>query len=67
MIRFTLNGQPAELSEPMPLSTALQQLNYQNGLFAIALNRTFIAKERYTECIVNDGDELEIVSPIQGG
>jgi sulfur carrier protein len=37
------------------------------GRFIIALNDQLISKTDYSKCLLNDGDRLEILSPITGG
>lgn len=35
--------------------------------FAVAINTVFVPKARYAEQALNDGDRLEVISPVTGG
>lgn len=39
----------------------------QQSTFAVALNGNFVGKTDYDTTIVNNGDSLDILQPIQGG
>ncbi|MBL4765385.1 MAG: sulfur carrier protein ThiS [Colwellia sp.] len=39
----------------------------QQSTFAVALNGEFIGKADYDSTIVNNGDSLDVLLPIQGG
>jgi len=41
-------------------------MKYNKGI-AVALNETFVLKTKYAETEINDGDRLDILSPIAGG
>lgn len=65
MLTIQLNGNAIAIT-----STNLQQVlaKYASQtVFAVALNGEFIPKEHYAELSLKPGDQLEIVSPMQGG
>lgn len=64
-IRF--NGHDHDLPEPATVRTALDHFGIAGGAFAVALNLEFVPRDRYAETTLRDGDELEVVSPRQGG
>ena len=67
MINVILNGEKTELLEELSLSEAIMQWGYQQGPFAVAVNETFVAKTDHATTVIRSGDQIEIVSPIQGG
>jgi len=68
-IELTLNGQ-AYTTEATHLAPFLQQLedsgNIKSG-YAVAINRNFVPKIQYADVALNTGDDIEILSPMQGG
>jgi len=45
----------------------IKALNYKTKSFAIAVNTTFVAIDSYSKTIINDGDTIDILAPVQGG
>ena len=62
-----INGQKKNLQKPLSIEHLLEVEGYGDMLVAIARNGVFIARTSYEDIIVADGDEIEIVSPMQGG
>lgn len=67
MISIILNGKKMELPEEQPLAEAIKVLGYDQGPFAVAVNESFVARSDHGSTMVRQGDQIEIVSPIQGG
>jgi sulfur carrier protein len=67
MIKITLNGQATTLPLSCPLETALTISGYTEGHFAVAVNKTFIPKSRHAHTLLQEGDQVEILAPMQGG
>jgi len=53
-------------TETLTVETLLQEMNFGDGI-AVALNETFVLRTSYSETNINDGDKLDILSPVQGG
>ena len=49
------------------LDTLLEQLGYQSGVVATALNGRFVPVAERKNIHLTDGDHIEIVAPMQGG
>ncbi|MCB1523854.1 MAG: sulfur carrier protein ThiS [Hyphomicrobiales bacterium] len=49
------------------LEGLLAELDYADQTVATALNRNFVRKKDRAEAKLNDGDEVEILTPRQGG
>ena len=65
-MRVTVNGQPREIAAPS-VAALLSELEYEGTHFAIALNYDVVPKSRWAETVLNAGDEIEIITPRQGG
>ncbi len=62
-----VNGKKTELATPHSLAEAIQRWGYQGAPIAVAHNDEFVPRGRYAAIRLQDGDRLEIVSPMQGG
>lgn len=49
------------------LNELLEKLNIDQKYSVIAINFDCITKSKYQETEIKDGDEIEILSPMQGG
>ena len=65
-MRVTINGEPREISSDS-VDALLGELDYQGTHFAIALNYDVLPKSRWRETPLKNGDEIEIITPRQGG
>jgi len=65
-MRVTINGEQREIAA-QSVATLLRELEYEGTHFAIALNYDVVPKSRWTETLLNAGDEIEIITPRQGG
>jgi sulfur carrier protein len=65
-MRVTVNGEQREISAAR-VDALLSELEYEGTHFAIALNYDVVPKSRWAETQLNAGDEIEIITPRQGG
>ena len=65
-MRVIVNGEPREISSGS-VDALLAELDYEGTHFAIALNFDVLPKSRWAETPINSGDEIEIITPRQGG
>ena len=65
-MRVTVNGEQHEIAANS-VAALLRELDYEGTHFAIALNYDVVPKSRWTETELNAGDEIEIITPRQGG
>lgn len=49
------------------LQAILQELGYEDRTIATAVNATFVPRSERTRTDLQEGDTLEIVTPMQGG
>jgi sulfur carrier protein len=65
-MRVTVNGESREISSAS-VDALLGELEYEGTHFAIALNYDVLPKIRWAETRLKAGDEIEIITPRQGG
>jgi sulfur carrier protein len=65
-MRVMINGEQREISSAR-IDALLGELEYEGTHFAIALNYDVLPKSRWAETAINSGDEIEIITPRQGG
>lgn len=64
---ISVNGEKKTFEvKSMSVQELLERLGYKEG-FAVALNMTFVLNTTYNETMIKDGDELDILAPVQGG
>ena len=65
-MRVIINGEEREIAATR-LDALLGELDYEGTHFAIALNYDVLPKSRWAETQLKAGDEIEIITPRQGG
>jgi sulfur carrier protein len=65
-MRVIVNGESREIASKC-IATLLSELDYEGAHFAIALNYDVVPRNRWSETPLNAGDEVEIITPRQGG
>ena len=65
-MRVTVNGEAREINASS-VDALLRELEYEGTHFAIALNYDVLPKSRWAETPIKNGDEIEIITPRQGG
>jgi sulfur carrier protein len=65
-MRVIINGEAREIASTR-LDALLGELDYEGTHFAIAVNYDVLPKNRWAETPLKTGDEIEIITPRQGG
>ena len=65
-MRVTVNGEEREVSSAS-VDALLGELEYEGSHFAIALNFDVLPRSRWAQTPLKSGDEIEIITPRQGG
>ena len=65
-MRVIVNGESREIAA-QSVGALLSELDYEGTHFAIALNYDVVPKSRWAETQLKAGDEIEIITPRQGG
>jgi sulfur carrier protein len=67
MIKISVNGEVKEVEENLNVRELIDALEYKTRGFAVAVNTTFVAIDSYEKTIIQDGDTIDILAPVQGG
>jgi sulfur carrier protein len=65
-MRVTVNGEQREILSAS-VDALLSELEYEGTHFAIALNYDVLPKSQWAQTPIKSGDEIEIITPRQGG
>ncbi|WP_315781926.1 MULTISPECIES: sulfur carrier protein ThiS [unclassified Bradyrhizobium] len=65
-MRVTVNGEARDIAATS-VAALLSELDYEGTHFAIALNYDVVPRSRWAETQLKTGDEIEIITPRQGG
>jgi sulfur carrier protein len=65
-MRVTVNGEQREIAS-RSVEALLNELEYDGTHFAIAVNYYVLPRSRWSQTQLNNGDEIEIITPRQGG
>lgn len=67
MLDISLNGEPTTTDSPT-LHALLQSRGYDfKTAFACAINKAFVPRPQWPERTLQNGDRIDIVTPITGG
>jgi sulfur carrier protein len=65
-MRVIVNGEQREIASES-VAALLDELEYDGTHFAIALNYDVVPKNCWAQTTLKSGDEIEIITPRQGG
>ena len=65
-MRVTVNGEAREIASTS-VDALLAELEYEGSHFAIALNYDVLPRAKWAQTQLKAGDEIEIITPRQGG
>jgi sulfur carrier protein len=65
-MRVIVNGEAREIASDS-VDALLGELDYEGTHFAIAVNYDVVPKSRWAQTQLRSGDEIEIITPRQGG
>jgi len=64
---LSVNGELTTFeTDRLTVEELLKEMNFGKGV-AVALNETFVMKSKYNETNINEGDRVDVLSPVQGG
>ena len=67
-MQITFHGKIMTFDSPLPVSEVLLYLDSKVAEpFALAVNNEFVPRSQYGQTILKDGDEMDLVTPMQGG
>jgi sulfur carrier protein len=63
----SLNGRPISTAAPT-LRSLLEQQGYElTAAMACAINKQFVPRPQWPECVLKAGDQIDVITPITGG
>lgn len=65
-MKITINQQATELQPQATVADALARLQAKPP-FAVAVNTVFVPRSQYAAHALQDGDRMEVISPVTGG
>ena len=65
-MHVTVNGEAREIASSR-VDALLGELEYEGTHFAIALNYDVLPRSQWAQTALKTGDEIEIITPRQGG
>lgn len=66
-MKIIVNGKEEEVPSPVSVADLLTRLEISPALVAVERNRSVVPKRQFAACMVEDGDEIEIVTLVGGG
>ena len=67
MIRITVNGRNVELNESMTVEQMLDRVEVPRNYLAVEVNAEVVPREEYTAHVIQNGDQIELVTLVGGG
>ncbi len=67
MIKVTVNGEPVETETEMTIKRLLESVDVPPNYLAVEVNQEVVPREEHETQLVNDGDEIEVVTLVGGG
>ena len=65
-MQLIVNGERKEIASAR-IDALLNELEYEGTHFVVAVNYSVVQRARWSEIDLKDGDEVEILTPRQGG
>lgn len=66
-ITLSVNGDSLTCSPQTPVVELLKELNYNPRLVAVEYNGEILHRQHWSDTVVKEGDQLEIVTIVGGG
>jgi sulfur carrier protein len=66
-MKIIVNGDAHEVPSAASLAGALEQLGFGGAVVATALNGEFVASGARDAVTLSEGDQVEVLAPMQGG
>ena len=67
MITVTINGEPRQFEQPLPVRDLVDRLGLAGKRIAIERNGEIVPRSEFSARSISDGDRLEIVVAVGGG
>ena len=67
MLTIMLNGESREIPSDWTLTDLLNDLQINNRYCAVEQNQKLVPREQHADCVIQDGDQIEVVTLVGGG
>ena len=67
MINILVNDKSYQFEKDLSIKELIDELEFKNRMFVVALNGKFVSMNDYSKIRVEDGDSVEILEPMSGG
>jgi thiamine biosynthesis protein ThiS len=66
-LQLVINGKTKDIDDVQNVDELLLKLGYEKNSVAVACDGVFVSRSKYANVQLQDGKELEILVPMQGG
>jgi len=66
-VNIILNGEKKEVEKGVVLQEIIQKLNLEGKVMAAAVNMEVVKQDSWAQCILHEGDKLELLDFVGGG
>ena len=66
-MKITINGEEKDVAQNITLSVLVAELDMKPKYIAVERNRELVPRGQHSQCVLQPGDELEIVTLVGGG
>jgi len=66
-VKIVMNGEPREIESGTTVARLIEALKMHPRFLAVERNFELVPRTRHSECVLADGDQLEIVTLVGGG
>ena len=66
-MQISINGEPRTVAAEITVADLLKELGMQSKYVAVERNLELVPRATHDECLLADGDRLEIVTLVGGG
>jgi sulfur carrier protein len=66
-MQITFNGEPRQLAANTTVATLLDELKVTTRHVAVEVNYEVIPRERHSDTVLREGDQVEVVTLVGGG
>ncbi|MCZ6836016.1 MAG: sulfur carrier protein ThiS [Planctomycetota bacterium] len=66
-MKVTINGETRTMPESCSIKVMLDEMELGQAACAVEVNEELITKGRHAQCILSEGDAIEIVTLVGGG
>jgi len=66
-VQIFINGEPREVASDLSVAGLLVELRLEPRYLAVEKNFELVPRRRHAQCLLRDGDRIEIVTLVGGG